>query len=119
MARGRNADAATDLPPDPLAGTGPVRTCVGCRRRATKSELLRVTVRLGVDGREVVAPDPASSAPGRGAHLHPVRECFDLAVRRKAFSRALRRGGLPVDAVAAHLDLLTTTGPAGSGGRTT
>ncbi|MDQ1103156.1 YlxR family protein [Nocardioides zeae] len=107
-----------DGAPDPLEGSGPVRTCIGCRRRAAKSELLRVTVRLGVDGREVVAPDPSATAPGRGAHLHPVRECYDLAVRRKAFSRALRRGGLPVDAVAEHLDTLTTT-PSRSGGSTT
>lgn len=79
---------------------------------------MRVTVRLGADGREVVAPDPAATAPGRGAHLHPVRECYDLAVRRKAFSRALRRGGLPVDAVGEHLDTLATA-PSWSGGSTT
>lgn len=41
-------------------------------------------------GRPVVVPDPDGTAPGRGAHLHPTPECYDLAVRRKAFSRALR-----------------------------
>ncbi|MDF9717764.1 YlxR family protein [Nocardioides sp. ChNu-153] len=107
MARARKSAAGPDTPTTSLAEEGPVRTCVGCRARATKNELLRVTVRLGTDGREVVAPDPTSSAPGRGAHLHPTRECFDTAVRRKAFSRALRRGGaLPADAVAEHLDSL-------------
>ena len=63
---------------------------MGCRKRATKSELLRVTVGSDADGQPAVVPDPLGTAPGRGAHLHPTTECFDLAVRRKAFGRALR-----------------------------
>ncbi len=42
------------------------------------------------DGHPIVRPDPDGSAPGRGAHLHPTTECYDLAVRRRAFARALR-----------------------------
>jgi len=72
---------------------GPVRTCVGCRQRAAKRELLRVTAGSDADGRPAVVPDPSATAPGRGAHLHPTRECYDLAVRRKAFTRALRVQG--------------------------
>jgi len=71
---------------------GPVRTCVGCRGQAAKRELLRVTAGSGTDGQPVVLPDPRATAPGRGAHLHPTAECYDLAVRRKAFGRALRVG---------------------------
>ncbi|GAB4007961.1 hypothetical protein GCM10028772_21130 [Nocardioides ultimimeridianus] len=74
--------------------TGPVRTCIGCRARAAKRELLRVTV--GSDpttGTPAVVPDPDATAPGRGAHLHPTSACYDLAVRRKAFARALRVTG--------------------------
>ncbi|UMG94884.1 YlxR family protein [Nocardioides sp. TF02-7] len=41
-------------------------------------------------GGPVALPDPDGTAPGRGAHLHPVTECYELAVRRKAFARALR-----------------------------
>lgn len=41
-------------------------------------------------GRWAVRPDPAATAPGRGAHLHPTQACYDLAVRRRAFARALR-----------------------------
>lgn len=41
-------------------------------------------------GEPVVRPDLEGTAPGRGAHLHPTPGCYDLAVRRKAFSRALR-----------------------------
>ena len=68
---------------------------MGCRERAAKRELLRVSVETDQDGHQVVVPDPTGTAPGRGAHLHPTSRCYDLAVRRKAFGRALRvPGGL-------------------------
>ena len=63
---------------------------MGCRTRAAKSELLRVTVGSDALGQPAVVPDPQGTAPGRGAHLHPTTECFELAVRRKALGRALR-----------------------------
>ncbi len=44
----------------------------------------------------MVLPDPERRAPGRGAHLHPATECFELAVRRKAFPRAFKVPG-PLD----------------------
>ena len=81
--------------PDGAPLVGPVRTCVGCRERAAVRELLRVTAGSDAHGQPAVVPDPTRSAPGRGAHLHPTVECYDLAVRRKAFHRALRaRDGL-------------------------
>ena len=58
---------------------------MGCRLRAPAAELMRVVARGGA-----VVPDPAHRRPGRGAHLHPVVACLDLAERRKAFPRALR-----------------------------
>ena len=70
----------------------PIRTCIGCRERATRSELLRVVIGSDASGQPAVCPDPRGTAPGRGAHLHPTTGCFDLAVRRRAFSRALRAG---------------------------
>lgn len=75
----------------------PIRTCIGCRQRASKRELVRVTVEIR-SGQAVVTPDPEGTAPGRGAHLHPTIECYDLAVRRKAFARALRLEGGPSSA---------------------
>ncbi len=51
---------------------------------------MRVTVGSDSHGRLVVVPDPKGTAPGRGAHLHPTTACYELAVRRKAFGRALR-----------------------------
>lgn len=58
------------------------------------------------DGRPAVVPDLAGGAAGRGAHLHPTTDCYDLAVRRKAFTRALRHTGpdtLSTEPVAQHL----------------
>ena len=82
----------------------PVRTCIGCRERATARELLRVVIGTGDDGQPAAVPDPSGTAPGRGAHLHPTAECYDLAVRKRAFGRALRLGhGLASTPVADHL----------------
>ncbi|WP_055590252.1 YlxR family protein [Peterkaempfera griseoplana] len=78
----------------------PERTCVGCRRRAAKQELLRVAV---VEG--VCVPDLRGALPGRGAHLHPDPGCLDLAVRRRAFPRAFRlQGALDTEAVRRHIE---------------
>jgi predicted RNA-binding protein YlxR (DUF448 family) len=68
---------------------GPTRTCVGCRKRAPASELIRfVSAGSGVHLRLQV--DPGRRLPGRGAYLHPDPACFALAERRRAFGRALR-----------------------------
>ncbi|MEU1282432.1 YlxR family protein [Streptomyces sp. NPDC005805] len=69
----------------------PERTCVGCRERAAKSDLLRIVV---IEGE--CAPDDRGTLPGRGAYLHPAVVCLDLAVRRRAFPRAFRVPG-PLD----------------------
>ena len=80
----------TGLRPGP-----PVRTCIGCRGADSRSALLRVVLGPGADGIPVVLPDPERRRPGRGAWLHPVVSCLDLAVRRRAFGRALRSSTLP------------------------
>ncbi|MYT24853.1 DUF448 domain-containing protein [Streptomyces sp. SID7760] len=66
----------------------PERTCVGCRERAAKSDLLRI-VAVG----DQCVPDPRGTLPGRGAYVHPAVVCLDKAVRRRAFPRALRAPG--------------------------
>ncbi|MFF2653651.1 YlxR family protein [Streptomyces sp. NPDC058045] len=74
-----------------------VRTCVGCRERAAKSDLLRVVV---VEEGDACVPDLRGTLPGRGAYVHPRIVCLDLAQRRRAFARALRvRVGLDIEAV--------------------
>jgi len=72
---------------------GPTRTCVGCRKRASASELLRF-VAAGAGDHLRLQPDPRRRLPGRGAHLHPDPACFALAERRRAFGRALRFTGV-------------------------
>ncbi|MET9295874.1 YlxR family protein [Streptomyces sp. NPDC003077] len=84
----------------------PERSCVGCRERAVKGDLLRI---VAIEGE--CAPDPRGTLPGRGAYVHPTRACLDLAVRRRAFPRAFRGPG-PFDATALrqyveHLDQAT------------
>ncbi|MBT2476454.1 YlxR family protein [Microbacterium sp. ISL-103] len=63
----------------------PVRTCVGCRPRASRSALLRV-----VSQNDILVIDENSVLPGRGAWVHPTPECMEAALRRRAFGRALR-----------------------------
>ncbi|MEU2971657.1 DUF448 domain-containing protein [Nocardiopsis alba] len=63
----------------------PVRTCVGCRSRAVQSDL----VRLVAEG-TAITPDTRGRRPGRGAYLHHDRRCFELAERRRVWSRAFR-----------------------------
>ncbi|WP_425560464.1 YlxR family protein [Luedemannella flava] len=100
-----------------------MRTCVGCRQRATASQLLRVVASAVADqapsgdGVAVgspawrLVPDQARRLPGRGAHLHPDLACFAQAERRRAFGRALRLTGV-VDAgpVAAYVGAVGHTG---------
>jgi len=58
----------------------PLRTCVGCRRVRTKSELVRIVG--GPDGRARL--DRAGVANGRGAYVCPDRPCIERAQRRLA-----------------------------------
>ncbi|HEX9496942.1 MAG TPA: YlxR family protein [Mycobacterium sp.] len=86
----RETSAATHRRPD-----GPVRTCVGCRKRELAVELLRVVAVDGGNGDCAVTVDSARKLPGRGAWLHPDPQCLDAAIRRRAFARALRITGSP------------------------
>ena len=83
----------------------PVRTCVGCRQRAAAGELLRVVAAGGA-----LVPDPTRRLPGRGAHVHPVVACLDLAEKRRAFPRALRVPA-PLDTSAVRAHVAATASP--------
>ncbi len=86
-----------------------VRTCVGCRRQAARHELLRVVAADDGTG-PVLVPDPERRLPGRGANLHPTPDCLALALRRRAFARALRvPGGLGGERVQEYVDRLGRT----------
>jgi len=78
----------------------PERTCVGCRQRTAKTDLLRI-----VAIEDACVPDPRGTLPGRGAYVHPVLVCLDQAVRRRAFTRALRApGALDIKALRQYVE---------------
>ena len=66
----------------------PLRTCVGCRERAAKAELLRLVVAAGGS----VRTDPSGSRQGRGAYVHRRRSCVEAALSPGRLARELRTG---------------------------
>ena len=62
----------------------PERTCIGCRRKRSQAELVRLTNEAG---RVTVA---LPGAPGRSAYLCPELTCLEAADKRRAFARAFR-----------------------------
>jgi len=90
-----------------LVGLGtrmePVRTCVGCRQRASQKALLRVN---SVENRLEFA---LGGSVGRGAWLHPSSKCLKLAIERKAFGRALKSDRqLEASALITHIEQVET-----------
>ena len=95
---------------------------MGCRKRELAAELLRVVaVQDGagigrVAGSLVV--DTAGNLPGRGAWLHPDQQCLTEAIRRRAFTRALRITGSPdTSAVVEHFEKSKAPGGRGQENR--
>ncbi|HHV22694.1 MAG TPA: YlxR family protein [Propionibacterium sp.] len=74
------------------------RTCVGCRGTAARADLVRLVVDRVA---HAVVVDERQCLPGRGAYVHPVPACIDLAVRRRAVPRALRVPDVDVAALSA------------------
>ena len=64
--------------------TEPIRSCIGCGRKAPQGQLLRFAA---VDGQLV----PGAGMPGRGAYTCRRLACFERAVSRRAFNRTLRK----------------------------
>lgn len=81
------------------SGRQPIRTCVGCGRKAAQPELVRLKVEAGS-----VVLDRARTG-GRGSWLHPAQACLDRALQRRAFPRALRAQGALADGEALRLEL--------------
>ena len=69
----------------------PERTCIGCRAKAPRSQLLRLALTASGE----LAVDARALMPGRGAWIHADPACLDLAERRRALGRALRTSGSP------------------------
>jgi predicted RNA-binding protein YlxR (DUF448 family) len=72
-------------------------------------DLLRLAAVLDGTGRYAVTVDSAGSLPGRGAWLHPDRQCLEAATRRRAFARAFRITGSPeISAVVEYVEAIRT-----------
>ena len=63
-----------------------IRTCIGCGKCEDKRQVVRF-VRTP-DG--TVEVDGSGKANGRGAYVHATLECFELAIRKRKLSSALR-----------------------------
>ena len=63
----------------------PTRTCLGCRRRRPKTEMVRLVRRA--DGR--VEAD--RTAAGRGAYVCATDECLERALRPARLTHAFRK----------------------------
>lgn len=63
----------------------PMRKCIACGVQKPKKELIRV-----VKNKEnEVSVDFSGKANGRGAYICNDKSCFDLAIKKNAFNRAL------------------------------
>jgi predicted RNA-binding protein YlxR (DUF448 family) len=69
---------------DPSGKKGRARTCVGCGERVDVGDAHAAPplVRLILGPGGVVAVDPGDGGFGRGAHVHPRRDCLGAAVAR-------------------------------------
>jgi predicted RNA-binding protein YlxR (DUF448 family) len=64
----------------------PTRTCIGCRKKTTKRELVRLV--RNKDGR--ISVDESGKNPGRGAYVCLDARCIDLALTPKKLNRVLK-----------------------------
>src|SRR5581483_3249217 len=67
----------------------PERSCVACRTKRPKAELLRVVRRPGSADVELEV-DLKQRLPGRGAYVCREAGCWQAGVARSGFDRALR-----------------------------
>ena len=62
----------------------PQRTCIACREEKDKGQLLRIVK----NSEGEISLDLSSKKNGRGAYICGTRECFLLAKKKNALSRA-------------------------------
>lgn len=63
----------------------PIRKCIACSAQKPKKELIRIVRTPEMN----IHVDRKGKMNGRGAYICPTRECFDLAIKKRALSRAL------------------------------
>ena len=64
----------------------PQRKCIGCGKSFDKDSLYRIIS----SGDELVL-DEEQKLPGRGCYLCKNEKCLEIAIKRKAFSRVLKK----------------------------
>ena len=69
----------------------PQRTCIACRQEKGKRELIRI-VR---SAEQHISVDSTGKANGRGAYLHPVRSCWEKALKGATIKNALKVSPAP------------------------
>lgn len=72
-----------------VAEATPIRTCIGCRATRAQARLLRFA--RGNDG-QIVPANITRGLLGRSTYTCPQRSCLDLAIKRRAFTRAFGSG---------------------------
>lgn len=68
-----------------IRGYIPIRSCIGCGEKKPKREMIRI-----VCHDENIFIDPTGKASGRGAYICVSLDCLEEAIKKKAFSHALR-----------------------------
>lgn len=64
----------------------PERTCIACRRKRSKSELIRIVRTPGGD----VKIDAQAKESGRGAYICRLRSCWEDSFKKKRIEHMLR-----------------------------
>ncbi len=68
----------------------PIRTCIVCRAKRSKKELIRLTI----DARGLIVRDDHMKIQSRGAYVCPNKSCWDkLAMGSTRFNKAFRKKG--------------------------
>ena len=83
----------------------PQRTCIACRETGDKRGFIRIVRAEG----DRIKVDPTGRANGRGAYLHPLRLCWEKALKGGTMSNALKL--TPSEADLAELTQFATTLP--------
>lgn len=71
----------------------PQRTCIACRQEAGK----RAFIRIVRTPEQRIIVDPTGRANGRGAYIHPVRACWEKALKGGTIRNALKITPAPDD----------------------
>lgn len=59
--------------------SAPLRTCIGCRQKLIKGELVRLVWQADLRS---ITVDSSNVLPGRGAYVHLVVSCLEKGQRR-------------------------------------